>query len=441
MAVSSGVTPAPLMRIEGGHPLKGEVRTAGSKNAALALMAASLLTRERCRLENVPHLADVETSIGILEDLGVRCDREEWEVTLDASGEISSAVTPERARRMRASILFMGPLLARTGRAVVPKPGGDDIGMRRVEQHVYGLLQLGATVEDADDAFICRADRLRGAEVVLDMPTVTGTENILMAAAVADGHTTILNAAREPHVADLAQALRSMGAQIRGGGTDRIEVDGVESLGALDHRVAPDYLEAGTYALAAAATGGDVYITDAPVADLTTLVLKLRHAGVTVEQGETWLRVVRDGPILPVDLITWTYPGFATDLQPQYTALMTQASGSTVVQEFIFENRFTYIQELVRMGAAIEVGQHGRSIRIDGPSVLRGAELTIPDIRSGAALLIGALCADGVSVLHGIDHLHRGYEDLAGKLSVLGCRVQEQREEGPPPLAQVTVTE
>ncbi|GAC1333571.1 MAG: UDP-N-acetylglucosamine 1-carboxyvinyltransferase [Candidatus Dormibacteria bacterium] len=425
MGAGSGETPAPLMRIEGGHPLHGEVRTAGSKNAALALMAASLLTREPCRLENVPHLADVDNTVAILEDLGVRCARNEWEILLDPSGEVSSEVPEARARRMRASILFMGPLLARTGRAVVPKPGGDDIGMRRVEQHVYGLVQLGATVEDANDAFICTAERLRGAEVVLDMPTVTGTENILMAASVADGHTTILNAAREPHVSDLAAALRSMGAEIRGIGTDRIEVDGVEGLGALNHRVVPDYLEAGTYALAAAATGGEVYITDAPVGDLTTLVLKLRHAGVTVEVGETWLRISREAALLPIDLITWTYPGFATDLQPQYTALMTQATGDTVIQEFIFENRFTYVAELARMGADIEVGQHGRSIRVRGPVALRGAEVTIPDIRSGAALLIAALCADGESLLHGAGHLKRGYEDLAGKLSRLGCHVED----------------
>ena len=425
-----------VLRVEGGHPLVGEVRTAGSKNSALALMAASLLTREASHLENVPHLADVDNTIGILEDLGARCSRNEWEVAIDASAVDGSEVSETRARKMRASILFMGPLLARTGRAVVPKPGGDDIGMRRVEQHVYGLVQLGATVEEAHDAFVCSADRLHGAEVVLDMPTVTGTENILMAASLAEGRTTILNAAREPHVTDLANALTGMGAEIRGIGTDTIVVDGVESLGGLDHRVTPDYLEAGTYALAAAAAGGDVLISDAPVGDLTTLVLKLRQAGVTVEEGANWLRVVREGPLVPIHLITWTYPGFATDLQPQYTALMTQATGDTIIQEFIFENRFTYIDELCRMGADIQLGQHGRSIRVAGPTALHPAVVTIPDIRSGAALLIAALCAEGPSDLRGVEHLHRGYEDMTGKLSRLGSQVQEVRDDDPPAAAQ-----
>jgi UDP-N-acetylglucosamine 1-carboxyvinyltransferase len=422
------------LQITGGVPLDGEVRTAGSKNAALPIMAAALMTRELCRLRNVPLLADVDNALAILSDLGVVVTRgEEGEVTLDASIEPRSEVPEARARRMRASILFMGPLLARTGRAVVPRPGGDDIGMRRVEQHVYGLLQLGATIREEGESFVCVAeDGLRGAEINLDMPTVTGTENLLMAAIVAEGRTTILNAAREPHVADLAVALKSMGAEIRGAGTDRIEIEGGTHLHGIDHRVTPDYLEAGTYALAAAAAGGDVYITDAPVADLRPLVLKLRHAGVTIEAGETWLKVHRDTPLTPVDLITWTHPGFATDLQPQYTALMTQARGDAVIQEFLFENRFSYITELRRMGAQIELAPHGRSIRVSGPSRLRAAELTIPDIRSGAALLIAALCADGQSRLDGVEHLERGYEDMTGKLSRLGAQVEEvDRDSGP----------
>ena len=430
-----------VLRVEGGHPLEGEVRTAGSKNAALPIMAAALMTREVCHLRNIPRLADVDTALAILSGLGVRVTRDEAGIDLEARAEPSSEVPEDLARRMRASILFMGPLLARTGRAVVPKPGGDDIGMRRVEQHVYGLVQLGARVEEDGESFVCSTDRLVGAEINLDMPTVTGTENILMAAALAEGKTTILNAAREPHVADLAAALTSMGAEIRGTGTDRIEVEGVERLSGIDHTVTPDYLEAGTYAIAGAAAGGDIHITDAPVADLRPLILKLRHAGVGVEVGETWLRVTRGDAIRPVDLITWTHPGFATDLQPQYTALMTQASGEAVIQEFLFENRFSYIPELVRMGAKIELAGHGRSIRVSGPSRLHAAALTVPDIRSGAALLIAALCADGLSALHGLDHLERGYEDMTGKLSRLGSQVQEVRDDDPPAAVQVQVTE
>ena len=416
-----------LLQIDGGHRLEGEVRTAGSKNAALPIMVASLLTRDACHLSNIPLLADVDNTLAILADIGVSVERDEGNVVLQSAADPGSEIPEDRARKMRASLLFMGPLLARTGRAVVPKPGGDDIGMRRVDQHVYGLLQLGARVEEDHNSFICTVDHLHGADINLDMPTVTGTENIMMAACLADGRTTIVNAAREPHVADLAAALKSMGAQISGAGSDRVEIDGVAALTGADHRVTPDYLEAGTYALAAAAAGGDVYITDAPVADLRSLVLKLRHAAVDVEVGETWMRVRREGEIHPVDLITWTHPGFATDLQPQYTALMTQASGAAVIQEFLFEHRFSYIPELVRMGAEVEVAAHGRSIRVLGPTNLRAADVTIPDIRSGAALLIGALCAEGQSHLSGIEHLERGYEDMTGKLSRLGSLVEEVR--------------
>jgi UDP-N-acetylglucosamine 1-carboxyvinyltransferase len=256
------------------------------------------------------------------------------------------------------------------------------------------------------------------------MPTVTGTENILMAACLAEGTTVISNAAREPHVADLARALGSMGARIEGAGSDQIVVQGVSELGPLNHRVCPDYLEAGTYALAAAAVGGDVKLVDAPVADLRPLILKLRQAGIPVETGEEWVRVHRAGPFHPTDLITWTHPGFATDLQPQYTALMTQATGECVVQEFLFENRFQYVHELVAMGARIEVFPHLRGIRVSGPSDLRANVVTIPDIRAGAALMIAALCARGETMLRQAEHLDRGYEDMPGKLSRLGAAVQ-----------------
>lgn len=390
-------------------------------------MAASLLTSESLVLENLPELADVDTAVAILSELGVGVGRAvPGEIHLTASAVPASEVPMESASRMRASILFMGPLLARTGRAVLPKPGGDDIGMRRFEQHVYGLVQMGASVEEKNGTLTCTCNgRLRGAEIQLDIPTVTGTENLMMAAAIAEGRTTISNAAREPHVQDLGRALLAMGAKISGVGTDRIRIEGVEELHGARHRVIPDYLEAGTYAMAAAATGGDVLLEECPVGDLRFLVGKLRQAGVTVTLTETTMRIQRDGPLHPVDLITWTHPGFATDLQPQFTALMTQANGLAVIQEFLFENRFQYVGELLALGASIEVFAHGRGIRVYGPRRLRGAHIRVPDIRAGAALLIAALCAEGASALTGVEHLDRGYEAMTGKLSGLRASIRD----------------
>jgi UDP-N-acetylglucosamine 1-carboxyvinyltransferase len=413
--------------VHGGERLNGAVRIGGSKNAALPILAASLLTERPCRLDNVPRLADVDTSLSILASVGVQIERSAvGRLTLEASGPIASEVPMAAAQQMRASLLFLGPLLARTGRAVVPKPGGDDIGMRRVDQHIYGLERLGAIVDEQDGSFICTTDGLRGAEIQLDMPTVTGTENIMMAAVLADGHTTISNAAREPHVADLAIALMSMGAEISGAGTDRIEIDGVAALHGFTHRVVADYLEAGTYLIAVAATGGRAELTSCcPLDQLYALVHKLRQAGAGIEEDGETVRVSREGELRPVDLITWTHPGFATDLQPQYTALMTQASGSTVVQEFLFDNRFQYVGELKALGAKIDVFPHRRGIRVIGPTALRGNIVTIPDIRAGAAMVIAGLCARGTTQLMGIEHLDRGYEDMAGKLAHLGARVSE----------------
>jgi UDP-N-acetylglucosamine 1-carboxyvinyltransferase len=418
--------PRRVLEVEGGPRLRGEVRIGGSKNAALAVMAATLLTTEPSRLTNVPELADVETASEIMRALGARVTRgADGAIEISAPKEVTAEVPLERARMMRASILFMGPLLARTGRAVVPKPGGDDIGMRRLDQHVYGLAQLGARIEERAGSFICTADRLEGAEIYLDMPTVTGTENLMMAASVARGRTKIFNAAREPHVQDLARALTAMGARINGAGSDEILIDGVEQLGGCSHAVVADYLEAGTYALAAAATKGEVRLSGAPVADLTSLVLKLRIAGVEVEGKDDSMDIARPGPLRPTDLITWTHPGFATDLQPQYTALMLQAEGPTVVQEFLYENRFHYVGQLAALGASTEVLAHGRSIRIYGPCRLRGAAVSIPDIRAGAALMIAAMCAEGVSRISGVEHLDRGYEAMARKLSGLGASLRE----------------
>jgi UDP-N-acetylglucosamine 1-carboxyvinyltransferase len=401
------------------------VCVSGSKNASLPILAACLLTGERVRLRNVPRIADTRLMTTILESLGceVAADAEGGEVQVRAARPSSAHVEHDLGRRMRASIVLLGPLLGRTGHARLPKPGGDEIGMRRVEQHVRGLSQMGARIEDRGAEIEASAPAgLRGARVVLDMPTVTGTENIVMAAVLAQGRTEILNAAREPHVQDLCRFLVSIGARIEGVGTDTLLVEGVAELGGGEHAVISDYLEAGTFALAAAATGGEVTLECSPPEDLESPLLKLREAGaeVAVQPGVIHLR--REGGLRPVDLVTWVHPGYPTDLQAPYTALMTQAAGESVVSEYIFENRFQHVAELVRMGA--DITMHGRTAIIRGPARLRGGTITIPDIRAGAALVIGALCAEGQTELREAWHIERGYEDMAGKLRQLGADVE-----------------
>ncbi len=411
---------APSLVIRGGHPLKGRITVSGSKNAALPEMVAALLTAEPLRLRNVPEIEDVDSMAACLRALGVTVERRGPTCTLEA-GALGSVTPPaEPARRMRASFLLLGALLARAGEAHLPLPGGDDIGLRRVEQHIEGLRAMGATITETDDGeVVAHAPRLHGAHIRLDMPTVTGTENLMMAAVRADGITVLSNAAREPHVADLAVCLRGMGARIDGAGSDRIVVEGVEALHGSDHAVRADYLEAGTFAFAAAATGGDVELDGLVCDDLGHALQKLRQAGCTVEEGEAHLRVRRSGPLRAVDMTTWPHPGFATDLQAPYVALMTQAEGMSIVSEFLFENRFRHVAELARLGARVTVD--GRSAIIQGGDRLAGACLTVPDIRSGAALVIAALCAAGVTECRGLHHLDRGYQDLVGKLRRLGA--------------------
>jgi UDP-N-acetylglucosamine 1-carboxyvinyltransferase len=325
---------------------------------------------------------------------------------------------------MRASIVLLGAVLARTGAARLPKPGGDAIGARRVEQHVRGLRAMGAEITETPDEFVARAPNgLHGARVFFDLPTVTGTENIVLAAVLAEGRTEIYNGAREPHVADLCRFLASMGADIRGIGSDEIVVRGVRRLRGAEHRVIPDYLEAGTYAIAAAAAGGDVTLEDSPPQDLPSLLLKLQEAGVEVETGEGLIRVRRDParPLSPVDMCTCFHPGFPTDLQAPYLALMTQADGISVISEYLHDSRFQHVTELMRMGARITV--HGRDAFVRGPSRLHATDVSAPDIRSGAALVIAALCARGTTEITEARHIERGYEDLPGKLGALGAEV------------------
>jgi UDP-N-acetylglucosamine 1-carboxyvinyltransferase len=320
---------------------------------------------------------------------------------------------------MRGSFLLLGALIARTGEAAIAKPGGDDIGMRRVEQHLEGLRLMGAEVEDHADLYVAHAHRLRGARIDLDIPTVTGTENLIMAAVLAEGITVIANAAREPHVFDLVRCLVGMGAHITGAGTELIVIEGQNGLlHGTTHSVTTDYIEAGTYMVAAAATGGDVVIDRMRPSDVRWLINKLRSAGADVVEGASQVRVC-GGRLHAVDVTTWPHPGFATDLQPQYCTLMTQAHGSSIVSEALYENRFRHVPELLRFGARI--GVEGRSAIIDGPAALHGTRATVPDIRSGAALVIAALCAEGTSDLDGVYHLDRGYEALEEKLRALGA--------------------
>jgi len=412
------------LRITGGAQLKGDVCVSGSKNAALPEMATSLLTSERVTLHNVPRVTDITVMGDIVRELGGRSEGE-GTVVLDTRAAVRSDVPDELGRRMRATIVLLGALLARFGKARVPRPGGDDIGARRVEQHLRGLRQMGAHINETKDEIVATADRLRGDRIVFDLPTVTGTENILLAAVKAEGRTEIFNAAREPHVQDLCRLLTKMGARIDGIGTEQLVIDGTRELGGAEHTVVADYLEAGTYAIAVAAAGGELRIDCSRPHDLQVLLLKLEQAGAHVEAGDGWFRVGRKPavPIRPIDMSTWTFPGFPTDLQAQYMALMTQAEGESVISEYVHENRFQHVRELAKMGAGITVEGRLHAI-VHGPCRLRGTEVAIPDIRSGAALVIAALCAEGDSLLRNAWHLDRGYEDMVGKLASVGARIK-----------------
>ncbi len=413
------------LRITGGSQLAGDICISGSKNAALPEMAAALLTSEPLRLSNVPKVSDTALMAEILTALGGRTEGE-GSMVLRMGHARETSVSDELGRRMRATILLLGALLGRFGQARLPRPGGDDIGARRVEQHLRGLRQMGARIEETAREIVAESDRLHGARIVFDLPTVTGTENILLAAVLAEGRTEIFNAAREPHVQDLCLLLVKMGARIEGIGTERLVVDGVRELGGAEHAVIADYLEAGTYAIAVVAAGGELRIECSRPEDLNVALLKLEAAGAHVQTGAGWFQIGRRARtrVKPIDMSTWTYPGFPTDLQAQYMALMTQAEGETVISEYVHENRFQHVTQLAKMGAGITVEGRLHAV-VHGPCRLRGTEVTIPDIRSGAALVIAALCAEGQSVLRNAWHVERGYEDMAGKLASVGAQIEK----------------
>jgi UDP-N-acetylglucosamine 1-carboxyvinyltransferase len=425
------------IRIIGGQPLEGEIRISGAKNAALPLMAASLLTDETLTLSNLPHLGDITTMANLLEQHGVEIHMNghaaqaghAGRVLELTAGRIASTLAPyDLVRRMRASVLVLGPLLARVGHAEVSLPGGCAIGTRPVDLHLKGLELLGAEIELEDGYIRARAPAgLKGAEVVFPKISVGATENLLMAAALAEGETRLVGAAREPEVSDLAHCLVAMGAGIEGIGTDALTVRGAARLGGADHAVVADRIEAGTYAMAAAITGGHLTLTGANADHLRAVIEALGQAGVEVRETDRGLSVSRlDGRLEGIDVMTDPYPGFPTDLQAQLMALMATADGASLITETIFENRYMHVPELARMGANVTV--HGTSALVRGQPGLKGAPVMATDLRASVSLVLAGLAAEGETLVNRIYHLDRGYECLEEKLSACGARIERIRE-------------
>jgi UDP-N-acetylglucosamine 1-carboxyvinyltransferase len=412
--------------IQGGVPLQGEVAISGAKNAALPILCASLLTRDALHVENVPHLRDITTMLNLLGQMGVGISVDDkLGVELCASDVSRPAAPYDLVKTMRASVLTLGPLLARCGEARVSLPGGCAIGLRPVDQHVRGLQAMGATINIEQGDMIARADRLRGTRICTDMVTVTGTENLMMAATLAEGTTIIENAAREPEVVDLAACLEAMGARIQGAGSDVIRIEGVERLHGARHRVMPDRIETGTFLVAAAATGGSVRVCDTRADILEVVLDKLRECGARVETGSDWIDVRMNGALKAVNVRTAPYPAFPTDMQAQFMALNSVASGTALITETIFENRFMHVQELKRLGADIEF--EGNTAVVKGVQHLDGATVMATDLRASASLVVGGLVARGSTTVERVYHLDRGYERIEEKLSRLGARIERVR--------------
>jgi UDP-N-acetylglucosamine 1-carboxyvinyltransferase len=410
--------------ITGGTPLKGEIPTNGSKNSALPAIAAALLTDEPVILRRIPAVRDIRTMQRLLVDIGSKVTVSGDAVELHTPEIVCPEAPYELVKTMRASSLVLGPLAARCGRARVSLPGGCAIGARPINLHIAGLERLGARINQAHGYVEAEApDGLHGATILFDRITVTGTEDLMMAAVLAKGDTVLQNAAREPEVVDLANLLIKMGARIEGAGTATIRIHGVEELGGAEHAIIPDRIEAGTFLLAGAITGGDVTVTDCCPDHLGALVAKLQQAGIDVTQPSgNSLRVRGSGSFRSVDVATEEYPGFATDLQAQYMALMTRADGIAIIQERIFENRFMHAQELMRMGANIRVD--GKQAIVAGPSRLTGAGVIASDLRASASLVLAALVAQGETVIDRVYHIDRGYEKIEARLAAAGARIR-----------------
>jgi UDP-N-acetylglucosamine 1-carboxyvinyltransferase len=410
--------------IFGGQTLSGDVRISGAKNAALPVLMAALLTREPLHVRNVPHLHDITTTMELLGRMGVGLEIDEkLNITVDSSS-LNSVIAPyDLVKTMRASILVLGPLLAHFGKAEVSLPGGCAIGSRPVNLHIDGLRAMGADIRIEEGYIKASADRLHGARIFMDLVSVTGTENLLMAATLADGTTVIENAAREPEVVDLADCLISMGARITGAGTDEIVIEGVEALHGAEHSVIPDRIETGTYLVAAAITGGDIIVRDTAPHLLDSVLEKLRQAGADIEVGEDWISLKTHGNRMKaVNIRTAPYPAFPTDMQAQFMVLNCVAEGTSTITETIFENRFMHVQELQRMGAQIEL--QGNTAIVKGTEKLQGAPVMATDLRASASLALAGMVAGSETVIDRIYHIDRGYEGIEEKLSRLGASIK-----------------
>lgn len=408
--------------IRGGRRLKGEVAVEGAKNAALPILLASLLTAERCTFHNVPRVVDVRTTLRLLADLGARVEEEAGSVSVHAERLSRLEAQYDLVKTMRASFLALGPLLARFGRARVSTPGGCAIGSRPVDLHLEGLQKMGARARIVHGYVEAEAEKLHGARIYLDVPSVGATEHLMMVASLAEGTSTIENAACEPEVVDLARALTAMGARITGAGEDTITIDGVPSLKGLDFTIIPDRIEAGTFMIAAALTGGDVLVRGARVEHLHAVILKLREAGADIQEDQEGIRVIGNGRLSSVDVKTMPYPGFPTDLQAQMMAAMALADGRSVISETIFENRFMHALELNRMGADIKV--EGSSALVRGVTALSGAPVMATDLRASVCLVLAGLAAEGVTEVSRVYHLDRGYARIEDRLSALGADIR-----------------
>ncbi len=412
--------------IRGGTPLLGTVRVSGAKNAALPCIAAALLTDEPVILENIPQVRDIETTRKLLTAMGAEVElgygRAQHRTSIHCKNLTSPEASYELVKTMRASTLVLGPLVARCGRARVSLPGGCAIGARPIDLHIKGLERLGATITQEHGYVEASARRLKGAEVVFDKITVTGTEDLLMAATLAEGETTMQNCAREPEVADLADLLNKMGARIEGAGSSTIRVKGVEKLHGARHRIIPDRIEAATFILAGALTGGDLNVASCEPRHLGALLQKLAEVGVKTACSSESVRVMSDNPLKAADVTTAEYPGFPTDVQAQYMALATQADGTSIVTENIFENRFMHAQELLRMGANIKI--EGSRAIVRGKAPLSGAAVLASDLRASASLVLAALVADGETIIDRVYHIDRGYEHIEEKLRGVGAQIR-----------------
>jgi UDP-N-acetylglucosamine 1-carboxyvinyltransferase len=420
------------IRVRGARELRGTIRVSGAKNAALPILCATLLSDGDSLLRNVPGLRDIETTSELLRVLGRDVTVGIPEVRVHAATRPAVPEAPyELVRQMRASVLVLGPLVARYGRARVSLPGGCAIGARPVDQHLLGLEALGAKIQVEHGYVIAEAGRLKGAEVVFDVQTVTGTENLMMAAALAKGRTTLVNAAREPEVEELGRVLNKMGARVEGAGTSIIHITGADELEPFDHAIIADRIEAGTFLAAVGAAGGDVLLEHAPLDDLEPVVVKLRRCGIEIEREGEHARVRRLGRLIANDVTTSPHPGFPTDMQAQFMAMMCVASGRSVVTETVFENRFMHVPELGRMGARIET--RNNTAIIEGVPRLSGASVMATDLRASASLVVAGLVADGETIVRRVYHLDRGYEHIEKKLAGAGADVTRIQLEAEPP--------